>query len=351
MPDFLPPSPWLALLATGGTIASASAPSGGAKIVAENAEFLAMSLAPRPRLPEGTVVREEDFSALDSSQMTPRLAQDLARRIVALEAEPGCLGVVVSHGTDTMEETPWLVELLARPRFPVVFTGARYTADAPNADGPRHLAQALTIASDSHARAAGVLISFEGTVHSARELVKLGLSPHPLFAAPNAAPLARFTGKDACYKDGKRLARPTWYATPERPHLKALEADATSPLDERVVAVRAAYGCDGWEVRAACVAGARALVVEGMGGGNVPAAMGEALLEAHAAGVLVVMASRCPVGVPTPTYGGAGGGHTLHAAGITFSRGLAASKLRLLLMVLLRHSDRDQAARLVELLG
>lgn len=298
------------ILTTGGTIASRPTTSGLEASDGPDAVLAGLDVAGM-RLEVTEVLRTGGY----------RISEDELRRIAGavLAAVAGDAdGVVVTHGTDTMEETAFLTSLVHDGPEPVVFTGAQRNASESDRDGPRNVEAAVRLAATPAARGIGVTICMAGRAYPARHAVKadtLALDP---FRSGDIGPLATVHGPDV-----RVHARPV-----ERPALPAEVLERPLP---RVELVAAYAGADGSMVRAALDAGARGLVVMALGTGNVPPAMADALVETMRRDVPVLVASRCAAGPTAPLYGGPGGALEIARAGALFAGCLRASHARLLL--------------------
>lgn len=298
------------LITTGGTIASLPAPGGG--VVAAGLGGASL-VAGRQAAP----VVHDDFCAVGSYQMDLALAWRLALRVNRHLADPDCLGAVVAHGTDTMEESVFMADLLLAGDKPVVFTGAQHHAGEVGGDGPRNLADAITLAASPAARGLGALLLFDQDVHAARDVAKAHTSRLDTFTSGDHGKLATVDG-DAVLV----------YRRPRR----RLRLEAGPPVD--IPLLRMAMGMNGDLIRFLAAGPAPALVIEAFGRGNLPPDAGAALREAIDTGKTVVITSRCPGGRVVPTYGQAGGGIDLASAGALFAGDLAGNKARILLSLL-----------------
>ncbi len=277
-------------------------------------------LATVPEAAEIADARVEELFRIDSSLMTPQKMLEIARRIRALAREDRDLsGFVVTHGTDTMEESAYLVDLLYGGERPVVFTGAQRDATDRDADGPRNLLDAVRIAVSPAARGAGVVVAMAGRIDAARDATKVHTTALAAFSSLERGRLGEVEG------EAIRFFR-------YRPRPDNLTR--TDSVEQSVVLVKMAAGMDGSLLRAAREAGARGIVLEAFGLGN---ANREALAEVErsvSAGIPVVVVSRVPSGSVAPVYGD-GGGHDLKRAGAIFGGNLSGQKARILLMVAL----------------
>src|SRR6476469_3171221 len=161
--------PKVVLLATGGTIASRYDPALKRTVASARAEDLLQAL---PQVGEVADIEIENFATMPSFDMTVPFAFGLATRINEVLARNDVHGVVVTHGTDTMEETSYLADLLLQSDKPAVFTGAQRAADDPHSDGPPNLLNAIRVAASERARDLGAMICFNGTIHAARDVTK-----------------------------------------------------------------------------------------------------------------------------------------------------------------------------------
>ncbi|PRY12614.1 asparaginase [Kineococcus rhizosphaerae] len=310
----------LQLIATGGTISS----TGGlghleARLGAQDL------LATLGGGTTGGDVRTLDLTTVVSSALT---GADLLRlhRAVRAALDSGVDGVVVTHGTDAMEETAFLLDLLHDDERPVVLTGAQRAADAVGPDGPANLAAALQLAADPAARGCGVLLAFDGEAYAARGVRKVHTVRAGAFAAPGLGPTHRIAA-----------GRVDLLHRPLRAKPRTLPDDVVDL--PRVDVVGTHLGADATLFDAALAAGARGVVVQAMGAGNTPPAVTEAVLRACGAGVPVVVCSRVPEGPVAPVYGS--GGSALQRGGAVLAGDLSPWQARTLLAVALADEPHD----------
>ncbi|MEU6748420.1 asparaginase [Spirillospora sp. NPDC046719] len=298
------------VLTTGGTIASRPSARGDVRVAVPGSALA---------VPEAVRVREVMLA--HSFNLTVADVLRLARRILTEADASGVDGVVVTHGTDTMEETAYLLDLVLPPGRTVVLTGAQRHASAPDADGPRNIADSVRVAAASETRGLGAVITMAGQVHAARYATKAHTLAPEAFASPGHGPVAlvRDDGIEA-------ISRP---ARPDGFRLAELGA-----LEPRVDIVPVHLGADGVQIAACRAAGARGLVLQALGTGNpTPGVLAE-IRTCLAQGIPVLVTSRCAEGPAVPVYG-AGGGADLAEAGAVFAGTLGAPKARLLLMAAL----------------
>ncbi|MCB8883438.1 asparaginase [Acidisoma cellulosilytica] len=303
------------LLTTGGTIASRHDAAADAFVAAIGADDMAALVQ---GVPPGVTLRAEAFCNVNSFRMDLPTAFGLAQRIAAVLAEPSVLGVVVTHGTDTMEESAFLVGLTVPADKPVVFTGAQRNAEEADTDGPRNLTEAVQLAASPLARDIGTVILFDGVFHAARDVRKTHTSRPGTFNSADH-------GKLGLVDEGAvRLYR--------RPaDLCLLPAQRVEPA---VALIKMAMGMDDSFMRWAMANGTRGFVLEAFGLGNCPPAFVQATQDAVAKGIPVLITSRCGEGRVKPVYGN-GGGVDLAKAGAIFAGDLTGQKARILLSVLL----------------
>jgi L-asparaginase len=312
--------PKVVLLATGGTIASRYDPALGRTVASAQAEDLLRAL---PQVGEVAQIEIENFATMPSFDMTVQFAFGLATRINQVLARSDVQGLVVTHGTDTMEETSYLADLLLQSDKPAVFTGAQRAADDPQSDGPPNLLNAIRVAASAQARGLGALLCFNGTLHAARDVTKVHASAVETFQSYEHGALGEVDG-DVVIIHRRPLLRRSF---------------KVARLEEGVEIFRLALGSDLSGLEALIERGSAGIVIEGFGRGNGPARLGTLVRAATQKEIPVLITSRCPAGRVEPIYGGGGGGRDLADAGGIFTGDLKGPKVRLLLMVLLSNTD------------
>ncbi|WP_236791779.1 asparaginase [Amycolatopsis sp. GM8] len=301
------------VLSTGGTIAS-RANERGASVASDEVSALLR------RLPfeAGVPVEGRDVLRLGSYLLTPADMAGIAREIRRALDDPDVLGVAVTHGTDTMEESAFLADLVHDDPRPVVFTGAQRPADATDTDGPRNLADAITVAADERAHGRGVLIVFDGAVFAARGTRKTQTLAAAAFSSPDHGPIGQV-------REGSLV----FTGAPERPPRIEL-----SEMDARVDIVALYPGADTTALDAVVVAGAAGIVLEATGAGNANPPIRDAVARLTEAGIVFALSTRVHAGPVAGLYGN-GGGRDLVEAGAIPAGLLRPSQARILLTALL----------------
>ncbi|MFC4541867.1 asparaginase [Halosolutus amylolyticus] len=314
------------LLSTGGTIASTEAET-GAKPTRTGAQLLESI----PELESIATLSVEDVARVPSYEMDGETLESIGERVTELDAEPAVDAVVVTHGTDTMEETAYYLDVTAHPATPVVLTGAQRRPDEVSPDGPANLLTAVRAGRAFAERdAGGTFVAFDGTIHGARAVTKTHTSALDAFRSRTAGPVATVD------RAGVAVHRP--------PRSETRSIDATS-LAATVFTITSGSAVTGDLVGAALDRDADGLVVEGTGLGNATAGLADAVREAIDSGVPVVVTSRCLEGRVTPVYGGDGGGERLREYGAIFAGDLSAQQARLRLALALAAFDDAAAIR------
>jgi L-asparaginase len=308
---------YIQLLGTGGTIASRGSGDAGS-VATDAAADLARDVYGGLRVSARDVLRTNSFRlTLGDLRLIAEAAQEAL-------LDRGTDGVVVTHGTDTLEETAFLLDLVHGSPKTVVLTGAQQPADSPAPDGPSNVEEAVLAAASPDLHDNGVLISFNGTVRSARGARKA----HTTASSPFHG------GAEVAHMAGGRLVVT---ATPRRPH-QPLPLPSTDFDTTRVEVVTAYPGATPDLMDSAVRFGARAIVLAGTGVGNAGPGFAEKVAQAVGSGCAVILSTRVPWGPVVPRYGN-GGGTDLVAAGAIPSGDLNPFQARILAALLLSHGS------------
>ncbi|VCQ13174.1 asparaginase family protein [Burkholderia pseudomallei] len=198
--------PRIAVLATGGTIAGAAPDAAQTAGYQAGALGVDRLLAAVPALAQIATIEAEQVASIDSKDLSPALWTTLAERIDALAANDAIDGIVITHGTDTLEETAYLLHLTVKTAKPVVMTAAMRPATALSSDGPLNLLNAVAVAGSAAARGQGVLVAFNNRIHSARDVVKTSTYAVDAFHSPELGALGWV--QDGRIEFARRATRP-----------------------------------------------------------------------------------------------------------------------------------------------
>ncbi len=281
--------PSICILATGGTIAgsSASALSSAYQSGSLSVDSLLKMI---PQAKELAHLKAEQVSNVGSQEMNDVIWLKLAKRVQALLSEREVDGVVITHGTDTMEESAYFLNLVIKSHKPIVMVGAMRNADSLSADGPLNLYNAIALASNQEAKGKGVLVVMDDTIHAAREVSKTHSTGVSTFKSLNSGPIGHVLYGHA------RL-----YMQPLRKHTLESAFDITAIRSSlpRVDVIYSHANDHADFVQSALQHGAGGIVSAGMGNGNLYPAVLDALADAAKKGVVVVRSSRAGSGFIT----------------------------------------------------
>jgi L-asparaginase len=278
--------PKVRVLATGGTIAGAqaSATDYGYKAGAYDVNSLIKAV---PNLDKLAVITGEQVANIGSQDMNDEIWLKLAKRVNASLAEPGVDAVLITHGTDTLEETSYFLSLVTRSDKPVVMVGSMRPATATSADGPGNIYNGVAVATNPGAKGKGTLVVLNDTIHYARNVVKTDTTSVQTFESINRGPAGLVnTGKIFWFEPmDKRLGKASEFsidALDKLPRVDVIYAHANMSADLIEAAVRN---------------GARGIVVAGVGDGNMTTPALDALTRAAKDGIVVVRSTRLPAGI------------------------------------------------------
>jgi L-asparaginase len=278
--------PRIVIVATGGTIAGAAETStaGGYKSGAVAVDVLIDAV---PQMKKFADVSGVQVSSVGSQDMNDELWVKLAAEVNQLLAKPDVDGVAITHGTDTMEETAYFLNLVVKSDKPVVLTGSMRPSTSLSADGPLNIYNAVGVASDPRAKGRGVLVVANDDIHGARAITKRHTTDVETFVSPEAGLIG------VCLFDDREFSR-----SPARKHTTSTPFTVTAgePLP-RVDILYAHAGMSPDLIDAAVANGAKGLIIAGVGDGNMTTPSLEAVKRAIAKGVVVVRSTRVGEGI------------------------------------------------------
>ena len=260
----------------------------------------------------------EDLYHLASPQITEREMLGIKNRIEEAVKE-GYDGVVVTHGTDTLEETAYYLELTLDIKIPVVVTGAMRSSNEIGADGLANLRSSLVVSTDDESRDKGVLVVMNDEVHTATYVTKTHTTNVATFQTPTFGPIGLVSKNNVIYF--QKLIKEEHY-----------EVNTT---EKKVYLLKAYAGMDEKLINAVCDLGADGLVIEALGAGNLPPQTVSAVRNCIKKSIPVVFVSRAFNGVTQDVYDYEGGGKRFQQDGVIFTTGLSGQKARVKLMILL----------------
>src|SRR6188508_2108863 len=277
--------PRVIILATGGTIAGAGASADRAVYTAGKIPIDDL-IGSIPTVKKIANISGEQISSVGSQDMTIDIWKKLAVRINQIIKNKEADGIVVTHGTDTQEETAYFLDLVIPSEMPVVLTGSMRSSTAISADGPKNLYDAITVAIDPKSKNRGVLVSFNEGIYDGREVMKMSTTFTNAFGSPNTGAIGHaYDGKVEYYANSVRERNPNSPVVIKadtkfpRVDIVYMYADAPSDMIDMLVAKKV-----------------EGIVIAGVGNGNFNKAYMEAVKRAVAAGVIVCRASRTPSG-------------------------------------------------------
>ncbi|AAK79680.1 L-asparaginase [Clostridium acetobutylicum] len=260
-----------------------------------------------------------NFSEEPGPHMTPEKMMELSNFIKDILKRDDIVGAVVTHGTDSLEETAYFLDLTIKNEKPVVVTGSMRNSSELGYDGPANLSAAICTAISEESRNKGVLVCFSDELNSASEVTKVHSMHLNAFESPDFGPLGIVdTNKPIFYRD--------------KVYNDYIE---TSSVESKVALIKTAVGMNSDFIDFAVEKGYKGIVIEAMGRGNVPPYMVEGIERALKKNVPVVLVSRCYKGRVLDSYGYHGGGKELRNIGVIFGDNLPGQKARIKLMLAL----------------
>ena len=308
--------PKIAIIFTGGTISMKSSKKSGGAVPAFKGRDILKLL---PVINKNFKIEVHDFGQYPGPHITPEMMLEISILAKKYLIKSDIKGVIITHGTDTLEETAYFLDLTINSPKPVVVVGAMKDCTELGWDGPANLMGAARTAVSPDARNKGVLVFLNNTINSAGEVTKTSTDSFETFRSPDLGPLG--------WVDQDRVL---FYRQPMyREHYKVKK------IQPWVELFKMAVGMDSKLIRYAIDSGAKGLVVEGMGRGNIPPDVVPGIEYAIKNGLPVVLCSRCIGGRVLGTYAYPGGGAQLIKKGVLLGGHLPGQKARIKLMILL----------------
>lgn len=260
-----------------------------------------------------------DFGKYPGPHMTPELMMDLSKKIRELMGKENYAGVIVTHGTDTLEETAYFLDLTIKTEIPIVLIGSMKNSSEPDWDGPRNLLNAIHICLNKNCRNIGVLVCLNGEINAASEVTKIYTEQ-----------IDSFTSLDFGALGFVQNGRVILNRLPRK--LETLESDQLVPNVDMLTVYA---GMNDKFFKYSADSGTEGIVVEALGVGNVPPAVFKGIKYVVKKGIPVILVSRCPAGETLDIYGYPGAGKWLHKLGVIFADYLNGQKARIKLMLAL----------------
>lgn len=270
-------------------------------------------------------IESHTFSNLPGPHMCPKTMFELSKYIQNILLREDITGVVVTHGTDTLEETAYLLDLTINSEKPVVVTGSMRNSSELGYDGPANLSASICTAISQEARNRGVLVCLNDELNCASEVTKANSMSLDTFKSPNFGPIGIVDSNEVIFYRNSLMKQ----------YIK------TNNIETSVDLIKCAAGMDSKFIDFCVERGTKGIVVEAMGRGNIPPKMVDGVKRAIKTGIPVVLVSRCYQGRVLDSYGYPGGGKELRNLGVIFGDNLPGQKARIKLMVALGKTNNN----------
>ncbi len=307
----------IVIVTTGGTIAMTRDPVTGSSVPALRPD---RHISHIEQLRTIAKTEHYDFSNVPSPHMTPEILWRLSTVVDSILQREDVSGVVITHGTDTLEETAYFVDLTINTPKPVVLTAAMRNIDELGTDGPRNVVSSVRVAVSDYAQELGTTVCVNDEIHAAVDVTKTYTSNIATFESPGSGPLG-IIDEESVIIHRRPVFRKTY---------------SVDCIEQSVALLKTFVGDTGDLARFLPEKGYKGLVLEAFGSGNVPVPVHDAvkwLIEKHS--MPVIITSRCFKGRVLGTYGYTGGGRSLKNIGAIFAQGLSSQKARVKLMVVM----------------
>ncbi len=310
----------VAVIFTGGTISMKVDPSLNAAIPALSSDEIIGMVTNIERFTEIETINYGDYPG---PHITPKMMMELSKLVKKTVERNDITGVVLTHGTDTLEETAYLLDLTIKSKKPIVVVGAMRNSSELGYDGPSNLSAAICTAISKEAINKGVLVVMNNEVNAASEVTKTNTLSLDTFKSPEFGPLGIVDNDEVIfYRD-----------IVNHHHIE------TENIESKVALIKCVAGMDSDLIDYCVDCGYKGIVVEALGRGNVPLEMFEGIKRSLDKNIPVVIVSRCPTGRVLDTYGYPGGGKNLRNIGAIFGNNLPGQKARIKLMLILSITD------------
>lgn len=274
-----------------------------------------------------------DFGKYPGPHVTPEIMMELSKQLRRRLAQKKYDGIVITHGTDTLEETAYLIDLTIKTEIPIVFTGSMKNSSEPNWDGPKNLIDSILVCLNKNSKGMGTLVCMHGEVNAASEVTKIFSNEFETFQSLDFGMLGFVQKGRVVYN---RLPR-------------FLEIINTNKTNTNVDLLTVYAGMDEKFFRHSADSGVDGLVIEALGVGNVPPAAFKGIEYVIKKNIPVVLVSRCPAGETDYIYSYPGAGKHLHDLGVIFTDYLNGQKARIKLMLALgKTTDRKILKKIFE---
>ena len=306
----------VAVIFTGGTISMKVDERLAAAIPALSSEEIMSMVTNIDKVADIEVI---NYGSYPGPHMSPTMILDLANIVKGLIKRSDIHGVVITHGTDSLEETAYFLDLNINPTKPIVMVAAMRNSSELGYDGPSNLSSAICTAISEEAINKGVLIVLNNEVNSAREATKTHTLSLDTFKSLEFGPLGIVDNDEVIF----------YRNIMKHEHIE------TNQIETSVELIKACVGSDSKYMKFAIEQGVKGFVIEAMGRGNVPPQMVEGIQDAIQSNIPVIIVSRCPSGRVLDSYGYSGGGKNLRDLGAIFGGNLNGQKARIKLMLAL----------------
>jgi L-asparaginase len=313
------------VLHTGGTIAMHEDTETGGVTTNEDNPLLSANL---PFLDNIELIVEDIYN-VPSPHVTPKHMLQLKERIQRGIQEENILGVVITHGTDTLEETAFFLDSTINQMFPIVLTGAMRSSNELGSDGLYNYFSAIRVASDEQSIGKGVLVVMNDEIHTARYVTKTHTTNVATFRTPTLGPIGIVTKHAIIYYQ----------------QLNFMTTYDIHTVEGRIPIVKAYAGMSSDIFKLLSADNIDGLVIEALGAGNLPPAASRGLKHLINAKLPIVLVSRCFNGIAEPVYSYEGGGVQLEKMGVMFCNGINSQKARLKLLIGLNAQLGEEALR------